>query len=276
MSINRNSSLDFRSILGAKPDIVDRGNKISPRSEMVENVRPGNSTTITIKSTTTNLLSLDLDGSKHAYHPNDEGIEFNVVGGINKEEALRNEFRERRGYGIAKYRVSGQTFFKGFLQPNGYFVSQTTLVFKNIPNSDPEKYVDSESVPYLAVNPFFRNAGVKEGDIGYIVNETNGLSSFAIFADYKNKTGTEISLALTFNLEIPVFRKNAHSYDGRKIVVKYNGIENRKLKIYGFKGSGNGFAKTASEIQALGDILKKKFLNDDQHIFHLKSDERMM
>ena len=55
----------------------------------------------------TKLLALDLDGSRHAYHPNNEGLDDNSNGGINKSEATQNKFAltGNRGYGIAKKEI---------------------------------------------------------------------------------------------------------------------------------------------------------------------------
>ena len=45
----------------------------------------------------TNKLALNLDGARHAYHPNNEGLLLNIVGGINQEEATKNRFTKNRG-----------------------------------------------------------------------------------------------------------------------------------------------------------------------------------
>ena len=45
----------------------------------------------------TNSLALNLDGARHAYHPNNEGLLHNLNGGITKEEATTNKFTKKRG-----------------------------------------------------------------------------------------------------------------------------------------------------------------------------------
>src|SRR5882672_11216450 len=42
--------------------------------------------TDTAKFVLASKLALDLDGAKHAYHPNNEGIDHNLNGGINQTE----------------------------------------------------------------------------------------------------------------------------------------------------------------------------------------------
>ena len=201
-------------------------------------------------------LALDLDGSKHAYHPNDEGIDYNSNGGINKQEATTNTFSKKRGYGIAK-KISADMQWHGYLQPDGYFVSQTTPYFKNKPDSTPEHYADAEVMPYIAISPNWKARKIKLGDIAYIVNPVNGKTAFAIFADSRNNDDAiEISLALAKALNIPVETKNVFTYDKQKKVTKYTGIAMPKLKIYYFVGSGNGNGKTPEEIIATG----KKYL----------------
>ncbi|PTV47996.1 hypothetical protein DBL02_00215 [Acinetobacter oleivorans] len=206
----------------------------------------------------TNKLALNLDGSRHAYHPNNEGLLPNLVGGINQEEATKNRFTKNRGYGIAKKETKEKGLYEGYIQPNGYFVSQTTPYYKNKPESNPERYADAETIPYITLSPAWKAKGIKNCDIAYVENLDNGKKSAAIFTDYRNNDkNLEISLALAKQLEIPVYTKKYSSYDKKKMVTKYVGINNNNLKIYYFLNSGNGNGKTAEEIQQLGEKLMK-------------------
>jgi hypothetical protein len=204
-------------------------------------------------------LALDLDGSKHAYHPNNEGIDYNANGGINVTEATQNRFTGKRGYGIAKEISPDGKYYIGYLQPDGFFVSQTPVYNKQKPENDPARYADAETVPYVAMSPMWKKKGLKHGDIIYIVDLDNGKESAAIFGDARNDDSEfEISLALANTLGIPVGSKLVKSYDGKKTVKKYAGIKNHRLKIFYFTGSGDDNGKTPEEIQATGKKLMGK------------------
>lgn len=208
---------------------------------------------------TTKNLALNLDGAKHVYHPNNEGMLHNLNGGISQEEATANMFTQKSGYGIAKKRIGNTDKYRGYLQPDGYFVSQTSVYNKNKPDSLPEAYADAEVIPYITLSPGWKAKGIKNCDIAYVVNLDNGNASPAIFADYRNNDeSVEISLALAKALAIPVATKTGKSYDGKKIVTRYSGIKNKNLKIYYFPKSGDGKGKTAMEIQQMGKKLMGK------------------
>jgi hypothetical protein len=207
----------------------------------------------------TKNLALNLDGAKHAYHPNNEGLLHNLNGGISQTEATANVFTEKTGYGIAKKSIGNTDKYRGYIQPNGYFVSQTSGYNKNKPDSLPEAYADAEVIPYITLSPGWKAKGVKNCDIAYVVNLDNGKESPAIFADYRNNDeSVEISLALAKALFIPVYTKKGNSYDGKKVVTRYSGIKNERLKIYYFLKSGDGKGKTSKEIQQMAKKLVGK------------------
>jgi hypothetical protein len=206
----------------------------------------------------TTKLALDLDGARHAYHPNNEGIDNNLNGGINETEATQNHFATtgNRGYGIAKKLSADKTFYIGYLQSDGYFVSQTTVYDKTKTEGDPARYADAETIPYIAFSPGWKHKGIKLGDVAYVINLSNGKAFAAIFADSRNNDDEiEISLALADSLGIPVTTKTGKSYDGTKTIKRYVGIKNAQLKIFYFTHSGNGHAKTPEEIQTAGKAL---------------------
>lgn len=210
-------------------------------------------TTHTFKA---NKLALNLDGAKHAYHPNNEGLLHNLNGGITKEEATKNKFKEGRGYGIAKKKIGGTNLYEGYVQPDGYFVSQTTPYYKDKAESNPERYADAEKIPYITLSPAWKARGIKNCDIAYVVNLDNGKKCAAIFTDYRlNDKELEISLALANLLEIPVRTGQGNSYDNKKKVTRYIGISNKNIKIYYFINSGDGNGKTTEEIEKIGKKL---------------------
>ncbi len=209
----------------------------------------------------TTKLALDLDGAKHAYHPNNEGIDNNLNGGISQAEATQNHFAktDNRGYGIAKKLSADKTFYEGYITPDGYFVSQTTVYDKTKTEGNPDRYADAETIPYIAISPGWRYKGIRLGDIAYVTNIDNGKEFAAIFADARNNDNEiELSLALANGLEIPVTTRMAKSYDGTKTVKRYVGMKNNHLKIFYFVHSGDGKSKTPVEIQTLGKKLMGK------------------
>lgn len=204
----------------------------------------------------TKSLALNLDGARHAYHPNNEGLLHNLNGGITKEQATTNRFTKKQGYGIAKKKLENSELYEGYIQPDGYFVSQTTPYYKDKPRSSPERYADAETIPYITLSPAWKAKGIRNCDIAYVVNLDNGKKCAAIFTDYRgNDKNTEISLALAQKLEIPVTTKKYNSYDNKTTVMKYKGIKSNNLKIYYFIGSGNGNGKTVEEIETIGKKL---------------------
>lgn len=277
MPINKAAVSDFRGLQDSRPSLLDRGTATEAKGKAEENKPPLVSPNVSVDVYSSDLLGLDLDGARKAYHPNNEGIDRNGNGGINKEEARKNEFRGKRGYGIAKYRPPGTDFNRAYLQSNGFYVSQTAIGFRHLSESNPEKWVDAVSVPYLRVNRHFHRAGIRKGDIAYIINHSNGLSSYALFADVKfDNDVVEMSLALARKLEIPVIIANEPSYDRRKIVTKYVGIKNRPVTVYSFKNSGDGNAKTIEQINTLGEFLKNKLLFKDGQPGPLNKNERIV
>ncbi|MRX41373.1 hypothetical protein GJU43_18960 [Flavobacterium sp. LC2016-23] len=201
----------------------------------------------------TKKLALNLDGARHAYHPNNEGLLYNLNGGITKEEAVQNKFKKSRGYGIAKKRIGQTNMYQGYIQPDGYYVSQTTPYNRNQPDSSYTKYADAETIPYITLSPAWKARGIKNCDMAFVINLDNGKESAAIFADYRgNDKKMEISLALAQALEIPVATRQSSSYDTTKTVTRYVGIESRRLKVYYFIHSGDGDGKTAEEIKEKG------------------------
>ena len=143
-------------------------------------------------------MSIDADGSPHAYHPNDIGLDY-----------LANAGNRGNWWGLAT-NASGNPYIQGENDPApGYYVSTTSLTNSGYSNSDPRRYVDSETVAYIAIPPQLQNHGVKLGADVLVTNTNNGKTSKAIVADIgpKNEIG-EGSIKLADNLGIPSNPKN--------------------------------------------------------------------
>ena len=98
---------------------------------------------------------------------------------------------------------------EGYIQKNGkfagYFVSKTTLeASSNVNETDPAKYVDATTVPYLVFpGNFYRLEGSGEmGDYGLAINLKTGKSSPFIVADVGPSKAAlgEVSIALAASL----------------------------------------------------------------------------
>ena len=121
----------------------------------------------------TSGMAIDADGSPHAYHPCDSGL-----------DALANAGSPGNWFGI--YTRKGVPIVQADTSPApGFYISTTSLQDKSIKEAEPTRYVDAESIPY------------------FVINTANDSACYAIFADTgpKNKIG-EGSMALAKALGI--------------------------------------------------------------------------
>ena len=138
-------------------------------------------------------MSIDADGSPHAYNPQDTGLDY-----------LANAGRNGNWWGLATD-ARGNPLIQGAQDPApGYYVSTTSLTNAGFSNSDPRRYVNSETVAYIAIPPVLQNYGARLGAIALVTNTNNGITSEAIVADIgpANEIG-EGSIMLADNLGIP-------------------------------------------------------------------------
>lgn len=168
-------------------------------------------------------MNIDADGSPHAYHPDSsKGLDY-----------LANAGSPGNWYGLVTDKAG-----KPVLQPNGYYISTTSLVDKTKAVTDPTRYVNSETIPYIVL-PAYNRLSVTLGD--FVVCEYNGKCVGGIYADVggANVIG-EASIAMAKALGI-----NSDP--------KRGGVENG-VKYYVFPGTSIGFISDENIIQqkALG------------------------
>jgi hypothetical protein len=123
-------------------------------------------------------LSIDADGAATAYAP--------AGSGLPALDELANAGYPGNWWGIVtdNGRSEGTPIIQGATDPApGFYVSTTALVDPTRPVSDPRRYVDSFSLPYLSIPPEFRTAGAHLGDVAMVVNRRNGLQCPAVVAD---------------------------------------------------------------------------------------------
>lgn len=181
-------------------------------------------------------LAIDADGAPKAYHPaphSELGLDY-----------LANAGHPGNWWAVVtdSGKPGGQPVVQKETDPApGFYVSTTTLEERAKDRTDPRRYVDSSSIPFVVLPPAFRSAGVKLGDFAAVVN-TGGAQRgpvFAIFADSgpSNKLG-EGSIALADALGVPSNPKHGGASGGVIYVI--------------FPGSGNQQPRTLDEINAEG------------------------
>lgn len=185
----------------------------------------------------TSGMTIDADGSPRAYHPvSDSGL-----------DALANAGKKGNWWGIVTDK-KGNPVVQGKDDPfPGYYISTTSLFDGTKKESDPRRYVNSDSVPYIVIpNSTEMLAIAKKGDIALVQNLRNNKTSYAIFADVgpKDKIG-EGSMKLAENLGIGSNPRSGGQADSVKYTV--------------FCGSGNGKPRSVAEIDSLGTLLEAQF-----------------
>lgn len=132
----------------------------------------------TAYSYVTGRVAIDADGSPRAYHPNDTGL-----------DALANAGYPDKGWRSVLV-VDPNDASKPFVQPDGptmgYFVSKTSLQDSTLKETDPRRYVDAETVPYVIFpGAFYATAGTgRWGDLVMARNlDQPGRETLAVVAD---------------------------------------------------------------------------------------------
>jgi len=173
---------------------------------------------------------VDADGSPHAYHPDrHSGLDYlDNAGGPGMWDLITDDGSP-----------SGKPIVQGPADPApGYYISTTGLQDETKARTDPRRYVDSETIPYIVLpGSIVKEAGEpKLGDLAAVFNERNGKLGYAIVASMgpSHHLG-EGSIALARNIGLPASPKTGGADSGIAMVV--------------FPGSGDGRPKTVSEIE---------------------------
>lgn len=185
-------------------------------------------------------LSLDADGSPHAYNPSNTGL-----------DALGNAGRPGNWWGLATD-SRGKPVVQGPNDPApGYYVSTTALADPRFKSTDPRRYVDSEQIPFIAMPPQLKSQGVQLGDLVAVRNERTGKTVFAVVADVgpKDHLG-EGSIKLAQELGLNANARNGGAGSGISYVA--------------FPGSKQRWPLTHEQIQAAGQRLYDAWGGDEQ------------
>jgi hypothetical protein len=174
-------------------------------------------------------MTIDVDGAPTAYHPHDHAA-------LN-----RLAHAGRPGHWWALVTQHGEPVLQGRDDPApGYYVSMTSLEDPAFAVTDPRRYVDASTIPYVALpEAVARAGGVRLGDLVAVVNQTNRKVAYAIYADGgpKGHLG-EGSLYLANQLRNAVLPPAAGTRQSLPHAIVY----------VVFPGSGNRRPKTRQQI----------------------------
>ena len=141
-------------------------------------------------------LELDADGAPNAYHVGDIGL-----------DSLANAGYPYQGWKdtlVSDPRTPSHPYVQQSGPTAGYFVSMTSLHNTDFPVTDPKRYVDATTIPYIVFpGSFYKKEGTGVyGSLGIVRNLNNGRQSGFVVADggpEYEKLG-EVSLRLASNL----------------------------------------------------------------------------
>ena len=138
-------------------------------------------------------LVIDVGGAPRAYHPDGHtGLDDN-----------KNAQSQGRWIGVV-VDAAGKPLVQGPRDPApGYYISTTSLQDPTRSSTDPRRYIDSSTMPYIAI-PRGNIGGGHLGDLAAVYNEQDGRLVFAIAADAGPKSHIgEGSIALAEALGLP-------------------------------------------------------------------------
>jgi hypothetical protein len=118
-------------------------------------------------------MTIDADGAPNAYAPHDRGLDFTA------------NARGAHGWVALVTNEKGAPVIQRSGPYRGYYVSTTSLEQGDTSNlRSPQRYIDATKVAYIALpQDFARSFGIHLGDLAVAVNQANGRSAYAIYAD---------------------------------------------------------------------------------------------
>lgn len=135
-------------------------------------------------------MYIDADGSPRAYGPGNSGLDYTANAGY------------PGNWWALVCDVNGNPIIQNASNPYpGMYVSTTSLVNSSYSSTNPLRYVNSETVPYIAIpTNVLSSGGIHVGDVAYVYNTVTGLSCFAIYADAGNTTSIGEASIMTASL----------------------------------------------------------------------------
>jgi hypothetical protein len=199
--------------------------------------------------------TINADGATNAYNEKDTGIDRLLNAGAPTRKLPNGKPDKSQPHHLWKWWALSlgpgnhprkQT--SGHPHP-GFYISTTALVDANHPDSDPARYVDSNTIPFLVL-PGGQYGGAKKGDLGWIINRQNGKATGAIFAD----VGPAAKLG-----ELSI---HAAGLLGLNSNPKNGGTSRKDILYIVFPGSGTGKPIAASTIQSKAKTLFNEWGGD--------------
>ncbi len=150
-------------------------------------------------------MSCDVDGSPNAYHPDDDGLALDVInsaGGRRKDDLPKGPLVVQPSPDVVVY-SNGQPFLQADGPFKGFYVSETSLNNPGLAATDPARYLDARSFPYVVLP----GGLVPEATLGDLVAIFDPLSrrlTFAVYGDIgpSSECG-EAALATLLRLGLP-------------------------------------------------------------------------
>lgn len=122
-------------------------------------------------------MAVDADGSPRAYGPSNTGLDYTANAG-----------HPGNWWGVVTDRSGNPVVQKSTDPYPGMYVSTTSLVDRRYVETNPLRFVNSETIPYIGLpNKRYTEWGIRIGDIALVYNFTNGRYAYATFADVKNE-----------------------------------------------------------------------------------------
>jgi len=174
-------------------------------------------------------MSVDADGAPNAYGPHNKGLDF-----------IANARNGGRFVGVATH-ADGTPVIQRSGRFKGYYVSTTSLRNAAGSVSASGTYVNAGKIPYVVLPPeFMQQFGVALGDLALVINQKNGKSSPAIFADVgpRGRIG-EGSVALARALGLDANPRRGGT-----------GAPSIAYLVFPGSGLGQGRLRTAKEIKS--------------------------
>jgi hypothetical protein len=178
-------------------------------------------------------MYIDADGSPRAYGPNNSGLDWTANAGYpGNWWALITD-------------GSGNPILQGASDPYpGMYVCATSLADSRYAFSNPLRYVNSETVPYIAIPTNVLSSGnIIRGDVAYVYNTITGQSCFAIYADAGNTTSIgEASIMTASKVGVNPNVKTGGTSSG---IIDY--------VVFPHSGFGQGYIPTVAQIDSMGN-----------------------
>ena len=169
------------------------GKAVSITNKVVKTLQVGITVTLKLK-----IVSAGNEGSPNGYSPGDNGTEFNSNGArkgqIDKSGDIKPAVNNRGNvnpdidFGIV-INKKGDPVIRTGEDGKKHYISRQAATFKGsskynekdyYDNPDQSAYPDGENLGYVTQNKQLKNAGVRKGDIGYVVSDNGSITYFVV------------------------------------------------------------------------------------------------